>query len=193
MLRSTGRHPRLVLGAALVAAALVAGAFLARLHQHADTAPRVQPAPARARVYLGFTACLLTGPGGIADPGTAPVWSGLQAASTATRAQVSYVPLQGPQTPANADAYITALALRGCSVILAEGAIPGQGADDRAGALPRTRFIVVGAPGGTAPNVTAVAETTPTTVTRRIEDLVTRAAQQRAAMGQGAATAAATP
>jgi hypothetical protein len=177
----------------LGAAALVAGALLAWPRPHAAAVTPVQTAPARARVYLGFTACLLTGPGGIEDAGAAPVWSGLRAASAATRAQISYVPLQGPQTAANADAYITALALRGCSLILTDGAVPGQGAEDRAGALPRTRFIVVDTPATTAPNVTAVGTTTAAAVTGQIDSLVTSAVQQSTVPTQGTATRTGTP
>ena len=57
--------------------------------------------PPRAREYLDYTACLLTGDRGIADPQAAPVWAGLQDASLATRAKVQYLAVTGPQTAEN--------------------------------------------------------------------------------------------
>src|SRR5688572_8099415 len=42
----------------------------------------------RERRYLDYTACLLTGEKGIADPAAAPVWAGMQEASLATHAKV---------------------------------------------------------------------------------------------------------
>ena len=46
-----------------------------------------QPSPEspRARPYIEYTACLLTGEEGIAGPDAAPVWAGLQDGSTPAR------------------------------------------------------------------------------------------------------------
>lgn len=182
------RRPRIAAGAAAGVVAALAGGALSML----QAAPRPHPAaapsppPVRARVYTDFSACLLTGPDGLTAAGAASAWAGLQAASTATSAQVSYVRLQGAQTAANADAYVTALALRGCSVIVAAGTAADQGVKDRAGALARTSFIVVvvadaAAP---APNVTAVPADTPAAISGRIKALITAAARRGGGNGQ---------
>jgi hypothetical protein len=47
--------------------------------------------PTRAREYIAFTACLLTGPDGLTDATAHQVWSGMQTESSATRAQVTYL------------------------------------------------------------------------------------------------------
>lgn len=51
--------------------------------------------PSRAREYIEFQACLLTGAEGLSDPATQPVWAGMQEASRETRAKVSYLAVQG--------------------------------------------------------------------------------------------------
>lgn len=76
-------------------------------------------AGAQARRYLDATACLLTGPGGIA-PGTpgAPVWQAMQAASLSTHVMVSYLPATGT---ADAAVLLSTLADRRCGVIITAG------------------------------------------------------------------------
>lgn len=165
------RHPRAATAVAATAGAAVV--IVLALWPGTRSAPAaVTPPPTRARAYTDYSACLLTGPTGIADAQAAPVWAGLQSASGATRAQASYLQLQGPQTAANAASYVNALALRGCSLILTAGTVPGQGADARAGAFPRIRFITVDAPTGASANLTAVASAAPATVTKQISALV---------------------
>jgi len=173
-LRSIAHHPRISLGA-LIGAAAIALTTLALWPHHHQT-PIVYSPPVRARVYTDFTACLLTGPNGIADARSAPVWAGMQAAATATRAQISYLEIQGPQTASNADAYVNTLALQGCSLILTVGQAAGQGVDDRAKALPRNRFITIAGPAPAATNVTALTAAGPTAVTAAVKALIATAA-----------------
>ena len=51
--------------------------------------------PARARVYESVDACLLTGARGLSDPAAAQDWAGMEAASRATSARVSYLAVTG--------------------------------------------------------------------------------------------------
>jgi basic membrane lipoprotein Med (substrate-binding protein (PBP1-ABC) superfamily) len=173
ILRPLTRHPRLTIGTALVAAAgICAGVLASSNHQQHTTPPIYTPAK-RARTYSAYSACLLTGPNGITDAASAPVWSGMQSASDTTRAQVSYLPLQGPQTASNAADYINALAMRGCELILTAGTAAGQGAADRAAALPHIEFITVDAPAAKAANLTVVSTTTPSAIIHAVTTLVT--------------------
>lgn len=179
-LRPLRQHPRAAIGVVL-GLALVAVLTLTTSTHHQRTVPAVYSPPVRARVYTSFTACLLTGPDGVADGKAAPVWAGMQAASASTHAMASYLALQGAQTTANAEAYIDALSMRGCSLILTSGALPGEGAVARAAALPNSRFITVGAPAGKAANITAVTATIPAVVTRTVANLVAAASETNAA------------
>ncbi|MBR7829702.1 hypothetical protein KDK95_25575 [Actinospica sp. MGRD01-02] len=172
-LRRLRRHPRTLIGTAL-ALVVIAVIALAALPHH-RTAPTVYTPQVRTRVYSPFTACLLTGASGITDTQTAPVWAGMQTASTNTRTQVSYLAVQGAQTASNAESYINALALRGCAVIVTSGTAPGQAADQRAPALARITFITVGAPASKAANVTAVATGTAAGVSHKVAALLTAA------------------
>ncbi len=104
-------------------------------------------AVAHARQYLNVSACLLTGPAGIA-PGTpaAPVWAAMQSASLATHVMVSYLPDTGP---ADARPMLNTLIERRCGVIVATG----TAASDviAAGkANPGQHFLLVAAPGAAA-------------------------------------------
>ena len=71
---------RRLLGAGLVAVMLIAG--LAVWLSLGRGAP-----PPRARQYQAYTACLLTGPDGLADPSASRVWAGLEDASATTSAR----------------------------------------------------------------------------------------------------------
>ena len=172
-LRRLRRHPRTVIGTAL--AVVVIGVIALAAQPHQRTAPPVYTPQLRTRVYSSFTACLLTGASGITDTQTAPVWAGMQSASTRTRAQVSYLAVQGAQTASNAESYVNALALRGCSVIVTSGTAPGQAAEQRASALARIKFITVGAPASKAANVSVIAAGAPAGVSREIAALLTAA------------------
>ena len=120
-----------------------------------STSPRALP-PARARAYLAFDACLLTGAQGLADPAVGPVWAGMQDASLATHAKVSYLAVAGPQTVGNAIPYANTLLQRQCNVILGVGQSQVDAINQAAPANKSARFVVVGA-SSNAPNVTAVA------------------------------------
>jgi basic membrane lipoprotein Med (substrate-binding protein (PBP1-ABC) superfamily) len=172
-LRRLKRHPRTLIGTAL--AVIVIGVIALAARPHHRAAPPVYTPEVRTRVYSSFTACLLTGPSGIADTHTAPVWAGMQTASTQTRAQVSYLAVQGPQTASNAASYINALALRGCSVIVTSGTAPGQAANERASALARIIFITVGAPASKAANISTVTSGTAARVSHDVAALLTAA------------------
>ena len=111
--------------------------------------------PSRARVYLSFTACLLTGAEGVAGAG-APAWAGLQDASLATRAKVQFVAVVGEATVANASPYLASLVQRQCRVVVAVGAAQVGAVAAAAPQWPRVRFVVVVGDGGSRGNVTRV-------------------------------------
>jgi hypothetical protein len=120
-----------------------------------------QPAPGpHARVYLNVTACLLTGPSGIA-PGTtgAPAWAAMQGASKSTRVMVSYLPAV---TRSDTTAMLNTLIERRCGVIITADT-PAAQVLKAARANPRQHFLLITAPGrgaGAAPgNATVVPAT----------------------------------
>ncbi|MBR7826390.1 hypothetical protein KDK95_08760 [Actinospica sp. MGRD01-02] len=120
-----------------------------------DTPGRYEP-PITARQYSAYTACLLTDSQGIVGPDAKPVWAAMQAASTATTAQVNYLAIQGEATLANADTYLNTLASRQCDLILAVGPLPDQVARERAAAYPKQHFILVDFTGSLPSNATAI-------------------------------------
>ena len=119
---------------------------------------RVLP-PVRARVYENVDACLLTGARGLADPVAAQVWAGMEDASRATTARVSYLAVTGPATAAEAEPFVGSLLVLGCKVIVASGAAEQAAVLADAGRFPGTRFVVTSAATGPS-NVTALAFTT---------------------------------
>jgi basic membrane lipoprotein Med (substrate-binding protein (PBP1-ABC) superfamily) len=131
----------------LVAAGLIIVLWPAR------PAPRTLP-PARARQYLAFDACLFTGTQGLADPAAQPVWAGMQDASLATRAKVSYLAVTGPQTVGNAVPYTNTLLARQCNVVVAVGQSQVDAIYQTAPSHPGATFVVVGGQSGA--NVTAL-------------------------------------
>ncbi len=116
---------------------------------------RVLP-PARARVYENVDACLLTGASGLTDPQTAQVWAGMEQASAATTARVSYLAVTGPATEAEAAPFAGSLLVRGCKVVVAAGAPERAAALADAGQFSSVRFVVTGPAAGTPANVTAL-------------------------------------
>jgi len=144
------RRYRLWLWAATAVVVVVAAGFTTwTLWPHSPTP--------RARQYLNVTACLLTGPSGVA-PGTsaAPVWTAMQSASVATHVMVSYLPDTGS---ADAGPMLNALVQRRCGVIIATGGLTAE--VSRAGqADPHQRFLLVSTPGARparpAPNTVVV-------------------------------------
>jgi basic membrane lipoprotein Med (substrate-binding protein (PBP1-ABC) superfamily) len=130
------------------------------------------PAP-RARIYLAFTACLLTNSQGLASPQAAAAWAGMQTASLATRAKVQYLAVPPGTSAAGARPYLASLLVRKCGVVVATG--PAQAAAVAADA-PRygsVRFAVVGGR-ATASNVTVI-PTSPGAMRSAVSALVTSA------------------
>jgi hypothetical protein len=121
-----------------------------------STGGRALP-PARARAYENVDACLLTGARGLADPSAAQAWAGLEDASKATSARVSYLAATGPATEATAVPYAGSLLVRGCRVVVASGAAERAAALSEAGRFTSVRFVVEGAAAGAPSNVTALA------------------------------------
>jgi hypothetical protein len=119
--------------------------------------------PTRARQYLAFDACLLTGPQGLADPAVAPVWAGMQDASLATHAKVSYLAVTGPQTPGNAQPYANTLLQRQCSLVIGVGQSQVDAVEAVARTHPTTKFAVE-TDSPTSTNITALTASTPTTL-----------------------------
>lgn len=86
----------------------------------------------------------------------------MEAASSSTRAQVSYLAMQGPDTAVNAETYINTMAMRGCSVIIAAGPVPAQAAGVQAAAWPARRLVAIPALSSTGAGTGAAsAEPTP--------------------------------
>lgn len=102
------------------------------------------PPDPRARQYKDVDACLLTDERGIVTGApAAPVWEGMQAASSETRVRVTYVPVVGEPSVDNARPFFNSLMQRKCDVVLAVGAPQVEAV--RAGAKdhPKARFVVV--------------------------------------------------
>ena len=116
--------------------------------------------PPRARVYENVDACLLTGSQGLADPAAAQAWAGLEDASRATSARVSYLAATGPATEAEAVPFAGSLLVRGCKVIVASGTAERAAALTEARQFGSVRFVVDGPAPGSPPNVTALVFTT---------------------------------
>jgi basic membrane lipoprotein Med (substrate-binding protein (PBP1-ABC) superfamily) len=144
----------MVIGSLVVAAVAAAGVTAGLLIAGAGAGGRALP-PVRARVYENVDACLLTGPQGVSDPAAAQAWAGMEDASKATSARVSYLAVTGPATEANASTYLGSLLVRGCRVIVASGAPESAAVLAQARQSPRVRFVVAGNASGPA-NVTAV-------------------------------------
>lgn len=104
--------------------------------------------PARARVYAATQACLLAGARGLADPLADAVWAGMQDASAATDAKVSYLSVSGPATVANALPYAASLLQQKCDVVLGLGGAQIGALQQEAADYDRVRFVLIG--GGTA-------------------------------------------
>jgi hypothetical protein len=142
-LRRRSRYAILGSAAVLAAAAVAAALLLSR-----------SPAP-RARQYLAFTACLLTGPAGLADAQAAQAWAGLQQASLATRAKVQYLPVESGTTAAAATPYLASLTTRHCRVVVAVGGAQVSAVTAAAHRYRSVQFAVIGG-ASAGPNVTVV-------------------------------------
>ena len=135
------------------------------------------PSPGRrpgARQYIAFTACLLTDAQGVAGPGAAPVWAGMQDASAQTHAKVEYLSVSGPATRENAEPFLASLVNRHCDVVLAVG--PAQVAALRAvaPASPTVGFVVIG-DDMAGPNVVRIDASSPDKVRTAVRDAVVSA------------------
>ena len=141
--------------AALLAAVGIGLGLWLSLSQSSDSGQALPPP--RARVYTSFDACLLTDSAGISGSTAAPVWAGMQAASAKTSRKVSYLAVAGPDTEANAVAFVNTLVQRKCDLVLAVGGSEVAAVEARAKAFPAARFVVVGSPvAGTTANLTVV-------------------------------------
>ncbi|HTU04867.1 MAG TPA: hypothetical protein VMG13_04875 [Trebonia sp.] len=156
-MRLPGRWVWLTVGGAAVAGVAV-GLVVSGVRLPWSSGGRVLP-PVRARVYENVDACLLTGAQGLADPAAAQVWAGMEDASRATTARVSYLAVTGPATEAEAAPFVGSLLVRGCRVIVTSGAPEQAAALADAGRFPATRFVVTSPATGPA-NVTALTFTT---------------------------------
>jgi hypothetical protein len=166
------RPPRWWLVGSLAAAALVIAAFV---FWPKPTRPAEPP---RARAYLQYTACLLTGERGVSDPVAGPVWAGLQDASLATHAKVQYLAIVGPQTVDNGLTFLNNLAQTNCDLIFAAGDTPLATVEKGAAKFPHTRFLPVGLvqPGT---NITPIAGHTPEEVRAAVSTALTTAVAAR--------------
>ncbi len=154
-----------------VAVVLAAGCTIAGCGSGAQ--PASTP---RARAYTNYRACLLTGVRGTADTVAARAWAGMQSASLATHAKVSYLAVSGPQTEANATTYLGSLVVQQCDVIIAAGAAEQAAVIADAGQFRTVRFAVLstsaGPVAGAAANV-AVVGGDPASVQSGVAGLVT--------------------
>jgi hypothetical protein len=139
--------------------------------------PEPKPAP-RARLYSDFSACLLTDDHGLAGVQAAPVWAGMQEASLATRAKVSYLAVTGAATTENAAPFLAGLVQRRCDVVVAVGPAQVSAVTASAATFTRVRFVVVGGGGDSAGgNVTRVGDTAPDSVRSSVRTAVASAAR----------------
>jgi hypothetical protein len=128
----------------------------------------------RSRVYTEASACLLTPAQGTTDASAAPVWAGMQQASTETRGKVSFLEVDGAQTAQNASTFLATLVNGGCDVVLAAGEAPSGAVLQGAGQFPQAKFIAVTTvdDGKSLANVVRVTDSDPARVTSRVHDLV---------------------
>ncbi|MEU6402920.1 hypothetical protein [Streptomyces sp. NPDC046985] len=147
----SGRAIALAAAAVAVVGALVVTAVL--LSRHDDRPPIPDT---RARHYTETDACLLTGQSGIAAGAAADVWQGMQDASRATHARVSYSAVTGEQSAGNARPFLNGMLQRSCDVVLAVGGPEVTAAAQTAPQHGKVAFVLVGG-GHASRNVTTVA------------------------------------
>jgi hypothetical protein len=157
-----------VVAAGGIAAAVGVGVWLAW-----PSAKSAYDPPTRSRQYVAFTACLLTGPSGLSDAQASAVWKGMQTASSATRAQVTYLSAGAGQaeTVGSVTPFANTLIQQHCGLILAVGAVEVKAAQAVAASNTGEHFVLVG--GGTvAPNVTVVPSVGVASVSSRVASVV---------------------
>lgn len=132
--------------------------------------------PAHTRQYIAFTACLLTGPAGLADPQARAVWSGMQGASSATNAQVNYlsVPTGEADTVGVATPLANSLVEQRCDVILAVGAAEVATVQAVAAQHAAKRFVLVGG-GSPAANIAVLPQAGVSSVASRVQSVLQEA------------------
>lgn len=110
-----------------------------------------EPPAARERDYREVTACLLTDQTGLEGDLAKPAWAGMQEASLASRVQVQYLAIAGPQTADNGVTFFNTLGTQKCSVIVAAGPVPVASMVQGYKQFPSVRFVAVGGDPGGAP------------------------------------------
>jgi hypothetical protein len=126
----------------------------------------------RTRVYVDYSACLLTGSAGTTQNPAAAVWAGMRQASNHTSERISTLPINASQNLATAEQFLNTLALRDCDLIITAGALPDQAAEARATAFPRQRFLVIGGTGAQN-NVSYLPAGSPAALTAAVQKEVT--------------------
>jgi hypothetical protein len=135
--------------------------------------------PARARQYIAFSACLLTGPAGLADSSAQAVWAGMQTASLSTHAKVTYLAAVGSgETVGSVTPFANSLVQQHCGLVLAVGSVEVQTAQSVAAANAGVDFVLVGG-GAVARKVAVVSAADATQVSSRVASVV------KAAVGGG--------
>ncbi|MFJ3337627.1 hypothetical protein [Streptomyces sp. NPDC086766] len=146
-----GRTIALAAGAVAVVAALVVAGVLLLGHDDRPPIPET-----RARHYTETDACLLTGKDGITGTTAARVWQGMQDASLATHARVSYSQVSGEQSVGNARPFLNGMLQRSCDVVLAVGRPETTAAAQSAPRYAKVGFVLVGGGDRSGGNVTTV-------------------------------------
>jgi hypothetical protein len=142
-LRSGVRRSRVLTSAGAASVVALAVVLVWLLWPVSSVAAKVYP-PSRERSYSAYTACLVTGPLGLQEPGASAVWTGMQLASTAEAIQIRYQPVVGADTEANAATYVNTLASANCEVVLAQGDAEVAALASQAAKFPAVRFVAVG-------------------------------------------------
>ncbi|MFJ5709525.1 BMP family ABC transporter substrate-binding protein [Streptomyces sp. NPDC093105] len=137
------------------------GLLAARLVSGAAGDEAGTPPDTRSRAYADRDACLLTDERGIVSGApAAPLWEGMQRASADGRVRVTYVPVMGERTAANARPFVNGLVQRDCEIVVASGPAQVAAATEAAAKNGGVRFVVVdeGSGAGELPgNVTRIA------------------------------------
>jgi len=107
-------------------------------------AARAYP-PARTRLTIDTTVCLLTGPEGAtsinATAADSAAWKGILEAQATTNLRAQAFPVTGSETVQNAQTAINTLALRGCNLIITTGTTENAAATSQAHLFPQVRFV----------------------------------------------------
>lgn len=124
--------------------ALAAAGATAYFTLHGDSSQARAYPPARTRITIDFTACLVTSPAGIdASPQSKAVWQGLLNAQTHTDIRIQTFGTPGAETAPNAQTAVNTLALRGCNLITAATPIETAAIEHQARLYTSTRFAIV--------------------------------------------------